>query len=358
LCVCWEIDKDGCGHISWQFDHGKRKGSEHFLKVISWGGINELGDKVIKSYCIDSNCCSHSAKESAKSIKEMGDLIHLLVPYIIYSSATSDSGGGGAIQNVYPKLLKLGMFDAEQSPINYCELHAMNKPLENALKKALGDSGIGHNSPWQLLYLSDIFLDQLVAELGLKRVNEIWAEINAQLFTDPCFQQECYKHGGLTFDQFYNAIQTESDEDPDKLNKKLFTCPTNGKDSVFSRWLTLLLANDVFLEHYFTLYLLAIWVKTQFTSKSLAHTYACNMLALMRIKRKADYTDRDDDFPPVFYTVLLFVQGFSRAFFLDHFNWTMRSNPNFGDNSYGFLSPYCPEHAYVATKATHTLLDI
>jgi hypothetical protein len=115
----------------------------------------------------------------------MGDLIHLLVPYIIYSSATSDSGGGGAIQNVYPELLKLGMFDAEQSAINHCELHAMNKPLENALKKALGDSGIGHNSPWQLLYLSDIFLDQLVAELGLKRVNEIWAEINAQLFTDP-----------------------------------------------------------------------------------------------------------------------------------------------------------------------------
>lgn len=63
------------------------------------------------------------------------------MPYIIYSSATSDSGGGGAIQNVYPKLLKLGMFDAEQSPINYCELHAMNKPLENALKKAFGDSG-------------------------------------------------------------------------------------------------------------------------------------------------------------------------------------------------------------------------
>jgi hypothetical protein len=25
----------------------------------------------------------------------------------------------------------------------------------------------------------------------------------------------------------------------------------------------------------------------------------------------------------------------------------MRSNPNFGDDSYGFLSRYCPEHAYV-----------
>lgn len=54
-------------------------------------------------------------------------------------------------------------------------------------------------------------MDQLVAELGLKRVNEIWAEINAQLFTDPqeatrilfCnAMRKMKKDGGHIFVQF------------------------------------------------------------------------------------------------------------------------------------------------------------
>ena len=68
----------------------------------------------------------------------------------------------------------------------------------------------------------------------------------------------------------------------------------------------------------------------------------------MRIKPEGA-TD-DDESPPVFYVVLLFVQAFSRAWFFDHFNWRMRSNPNFGKGTYGHLSPYCPEHTYVMSR--------
>jgi hypothetical protein len=62
-----------------------------------------------------------------------------------------------------------------------------------------------------------------------------------------------------------------------------------------------------------------------------------------------------DEAPPVFYTVLLFVQGFGRAFFLNHFNWIMRSKPNFGEKTYGFLSPYCVEHTYVMHRDLRAL---
>ena len=233
MCICWEIVQDNTVHISWQFDHGKRKGKEHFLKVISWGGMDELGDKVIKAFCIDAGVCGHTAKESAESIKDVADLIKSLLPNSVFRSALSDSGGGGAIQCVDPFLRQLGVLE-EDSIINHCSCHGMNKPLENGLKKALGDAGIGHNTPWQLLYLADCFLDNVIEDLGLVRVNDIWAEINTQLLDDARFQDECYKHGGLVFTDFYKAIQTISEEDPSSLDKKLYFCPTGRRDRLCS----------------------------------------------------------------------------------------------------------------------------
>jgi hypothetical protein len=54
-------------------------------------------------------------------------------------------------------------------------------------------------------------------------VNAIWAEIITQLLDDARFHDECYKHGGLVFTDFYiKAIQTISEEDPSSLDKKLY----------------------------------------------------------------------------------------------------------------------------------------
>jgi hypothetical protein len=84
------------------------------------------------------------------------------------------------------------------------------------------------------------------------------------------------------------------------------------------------------------------------------------MLSLMRIKPEGkDVSDSenniDDGAPTVFYTVFLSVQGFGRAFFLNHFNWIMQSNPNFGEKTCGFLSPYCVEHTYMMHRDLRAL---
>ena len=47
----------------------------------------------------------------------------------------------------------------------------------------------------------------------------------------------------------------------------------------------------------------------------------------------------------MFYVVLLFLQGFNDAFFNEHFEPRMKSNSDFGEGTYGFLLPYCVEHA-------------
>ena len=92
------------------------------------------------------------------------------------------------------------------------------------------------------------------------------------------------------------------------------------KDPVFSRWLTVLRSINVFLDHYFTLYMLAICVKSQWPSNSLAGTYACQMLSLMRIKTDATYDNKNQEHSPVFYMVMLFDQAFGRACFFDKFH--------------------------------------
>ena len=85
-------------------------------------------------------------------------------------------------------------------------------------------------------------------------------------------------------------------------------------------------------------------------SNSLARTYACRMLSLMRIKTDATDDNESHEHSPVFYTVMLFVQAFGRAYFFDKFHWIMRHNPNFGRGTYGHLSPYCVEFAFVAHR--------
>jgi hypothetical protein len=343
LAICWEIDQDGTLYISWQFDHGHRKGQEHFIKLISWGGYDDEGNAVIKCFCVDASRCGHSAEEAARSIKEIDDLIKLLLEEVVGNSAMSDSGGGSAIQNVMPKLIELGVLIKEALK-NHCACHGANKPIEVGLKTSLGDAGMGHDSPFQCVYVGDILMDQAIIELGKEEVDRIWREINELIMNDPRFQNECLKHGGLTFDEYYESVQRLSNEDPALLFDLLNHCPTDRKDPVFSRWMTVLLAIDAFLYHYFTLYLFAIQIKGVLTAKtSLCQNYACSLLALMRIKPDAS-NDDDTETPPVFYVVLLFVQAFGRAFFLDVFGWIMRNNPDFGTmGTYGHLSPYCVE---------------
>lgn len=72
--------------------------------------------------------CGHTAQEGADSIKEIFDLLKTLLPDIIVNSASSDSGGGTSIGNVFPKLITLEVIPSCAAK-NHCATHAWNKPL-------------------------------------------------------------------------------------------------------------------------------------------------------------------------------------------------------------------------------------
>ena len=125
---------------------------------------------------------------------------------------------------------------------------------------------------------------RLVEIYSKNNLDRMWSDINAVMMDSVSLQDEGMGHGGLLFSDFYNAIQDQADIDPESVSHQLNSVPGNQKDPVFTRWLTVLMANEVFIRHYFTLYFLAIRIKQLNKSGSLAHTYTCQLLALMRIK--------------------------------------------------------------------------
>jgi hypothetical protein len=223
----------------------------------------------------------------------------------------------------------------------------MNLLLKEALEDALGQPGIGHNSQWQLEFMAKLFLDQLKEIYGKAKVDEMWSSIIEEIMNNPRFQKEGMRLGGKCFSKYYDDIQIKANSEPEKVMELLNKLPANLRDPVFSRWLTMLLFNNDFIDHFWTIYFLAIHIKCSkhHKSTSLARTYACQVLALMRIK--SDAAIDDDESLPVIYVVLLFVRAFSRSWFFDHFNFRMRTNPHFGKGTYGFMSQYCPVHTYV-----------
>ncbi len=127
-------------------------------------------------------------------------------------------------------------------------------------------------------------------------LDRMWSDINTMMMDNASFQVEGMGHGGLLFSDFYNAIQEQANRDSESISCQLNSAPGNCKDPVFTRWLIILLANDIFIQHYFTLYFFAIQIKQLNKSASLAHTYACQLLDLMRIKLEG--AKDDDEAPP------------------------------------------------------------
>ena len=71
---------------------------------------------------------------------------------VVVEFITGDSGGGGAVQILHPKLVDMKVM-LEYSKEANCQLHALQKSIKNPPKKTMGDQGMGCHSPTQMLYV-------------------------------------------------------------------------------------------------------------------------------------------------------------------------------------------------------------
>ena len=229
-------DKKYCGVIS---DHGHRGGQDHFVVVVVWAGYDENGNKTLKFFCPSIDSAGHSAQEAANGVKNVLDRA-LAGTNIEAKVITGDAGGGGAVQHLYKKLVEMGIMDENCKETN-CSLHGLQKAIENASKKTMGDQGMGCRSPFQMLYLFARLMSTLKKEAGLRNVDTMWSKVSEQLQTNEEWQSIASDKMKLAWREFINTVEAVQLENGDEegvgnLEKRMSKAPREIQDPVWTRW--------------------------------------------------------------------------------------------------------------------------
>ena len=234
-----------CGIIS---DHGQRGKQDHFVVIVVWAGLDEDGNKTLKFFCPSIDSAGHSTAEAANGVKTVLDrLLHGtdIEAHVI----TGDAGGGGAVQHLYKKLVDMGIMDDNCKEAN-CSLHGLQKALENASKKTMGDQGMGCRSPFQMLYLFASLMSYLKEDRGLQHLDKMWSKVSDQLKDNEewtSIGQEMMMQAWTEFINTVEAVQLEDgDEDAlSNLEKRLSKAPREIQDPVWTRWASVSQSNVV-----------------------------------------------------------------------------------------------------------------
>ena len=108
--------------------------------VICSAGLDADGQITIKNFCSSINKAGHTVKQAADAVKNVLD--RFLPDDVAAEVITGDSGEGGAVQHLHPKLVELDVMNKEIKKAN-CQLHALQKFIKNPSKKSMGDQGMG-----------------------------------------------------------------------------------------------------------------------------------------------------------------------------------------------------------------------
>ena len=123
--------------------------------MLSWAARNDDGDRIVKRFCLDVDKSSHTVVDCADAVKTSTNkrgMAGLNLAVIIINMISGDTGGGGAVQNIHPKLIEKKVMPKGSKKFN-CQLHAQKKKLENACIKTFGKHGIGHCNVFQTAYV-------------------------------------------------------------------------------------------------------------------------------------------------------------------------------------------------------------
>jgi len=225
-----------CGIIS---DHGQRGKQDHFVVIVVWAGLDDDGNKTLKFFCPSIDSAGHSTAEAANGVKTVMDrLLHDtdIEAHVI----TGDAGGGGAVQHLYKKLVDMGIMDDNCKEAN-CSLHGLQKALENASKKTMGDQGMGCRSPFQMLYLFASLMSYLKEDRGLQHLDTMWKKVSEHLQNNEEWTNIGQEMMMQAWTEFINTVEAVALEDGDEggvgdLEKRLSKAPREIQDPVWTRW--------------------------------------------------------------------------------------------------------------------------
>ena len=97
-------------------------------------------------------------------------------------------------------------------------------------------------------------------------------------------------------------------------------------------------------------YFIAFAIKQIMPSTSSLVQYANTMIGLMTVGSGPPRTTLINGQYPLLYAKGLFVRAFYRSYFMCHFDWLLRRDPEFGHNSHGQTIWLYPERCYLAQR--------
>ena len=249
--VIYEIKSDGAKELGIIFDHGERGGQDHFVVVIVWTGVNkETKRRTFKRFCPSIDSAGHKTEEAAAAIKlvidrTLGDNVNVTV-----TAATGDSGGGGSIQNMTPKMKENGVLAKDGNTAN-CVSHGLQKSFENSCTLTMGAPGNGKRCPDQLTYAFSIMCSCVRKKGGIILLDTLWDIVTKEMQTNPHWKKLAEETMCLPWEEVMSVVQALTEPDPEgeqTMSNFFFKAPRGIQEPVWSRWQSVSCCNIILIN--------------------------------------------------------------------------------------------------------------
>ena len=303
-------------------DKGNKKGVGHFVKVLSY--YDETNCCTMK-HVLDIDASGGSTEDCALAIKaSMAKLKGVLL-----SGATTDSGGGGVLDDLASKLqqTRIGVtVGSDDYKVANCTIHAIQLTLANPIKATIGEGKLESRNLLQLMHSGVYDMQEAVGIEESQFVLELSDEfVTKKLSTDDdgvaVETAEDDTDGDKAFQLLWNKVSrfrlfnTLSQDEGKYLRQKL-------PAPVLTRWHTIGVAADVID----TLYLQLLKATQVYINTNSANSRVGKVASgLQSLLAEAS-----------FFSDLQLVKCFHIAFLQDHLEWLQSSTDM--SNEAGFQS--------------------
>ena len=344
----WEMKEAGVENVGITTDHGHRKGQDHLVKLLSFPAKKDDGSLTINFLCLNIDSAGHSASEASHAIAgDVNFILEALSEYVGHkvglSVITGDAGGGASVQNLHPALQAIGIMDDCSKRLS-CDMHNLNKALEIACIETWGKQGIGHRTPFQMIWLFVKILKYVRKKFGRAGLNRTWSRTIDYLRNNSRWQKIATNKCKIAFNDFIDRLNNLEDGDEDDLMEAIrmaTEAPTNVQDPVMTRWGTVLSAVALFAKDWVVIYFFALTLATNERTNSYIKKLTCALVSLMHNNHIPTNDGEDMDTfvegssiesiqtavdgaekllereppTPIFLSVLYFLDAFNKCYF-------------------------------------------
>jgi len=302
-------------------DKGNEKGIGHFVKYLSWWNPDD--PKVdVQLLDIDASGGTSAACASAmqafinKLRMEDNDGTNLLC------GQTTDSGGGGVLEDLHNKMDPLGICIADDDSNKYlvanCTIHALQLQLAAAVRETFGEGSLDKVNATQMLHTAYRLQECIDGEewRHILRKSSMFVANYDPSVVDNMNPTNANERNLLQFYESYNKTlkfhSAFKKGEVDEASKRKLTVLEKMQAPILTRWWTVGVSSSYCFDHYLILYHACQTVINLYPSSATPNSIASDLFAMM--------SDQE-----MFVDVTL-IRCFHKAYLNKHFDWFQSSD--------------------------------